>query len=343
MPPTEAAYRLIFESAPDGILVVDRAGTIVDANSEACRLFAYDPDELIDMPVEALIPESVRGHHAGHREGFHSAPRRRPMGVGSELEALDAHGRTFPVEIALSPIEIDGEPCVVATIRDISVRRRLRSFGIGALRAAEEERARIARELHDQTAQELATHIVRLSVLQRSAQAHADEIMDLRNGLRRTAEGVRRVARGLRPPELEDAGFAAALQAHVRQVAEAHDVEIELKVGAAPDGLLDADELLALYRVLQEALSNAVRHSGASLVRVAVGIDVDRVWAAVEDDGCGFDPDAVGADGVSGLGLVGMRERAAMIGGHVSIRSDESGTVVRLDLRNVARTGTEGD
>jgi len=343
MAPTEAEYRLIFESAPDGILVVDRQGTIVDANPEACRLFRYDPEELVGLRVEALIPKGARPRHAGHRADFHERPRTRAMGVADELEALDSRGRTFPVEISLSPIQVGDDPRVVATIRDISIRRRLRSFGIGALRAAEEERARIARELHDETAQELATHIVRLSVLQRSAQTHADEIMDLRDGLRRTAEGVRRVARGLRPPELEDAGFDAALTAHVRQVLEAHDVEIELTVETAPDGLLDPDEMLALYRILQEALSNAVRHANATRIELTVGTDADHVWATVQDDGTGFDPEAVGEDGVSGLGLVGMRERAAMIGGHVSIQSGDVGTTVRLDLRNLARTGTEGD
>jgi PAS domain S-box-containing protein len=343
MPPTEREYKTIFESAPDGILVVDRDGGIVDANAEAVRLFGYAWGDLVGMTVEQLVPEAARDRHAAHRDHFHAHARRRPMGVGTELEAVDAKGRTFPVEISLSPIEVTGEPRVVATVRDISVRRRLRNFGLGALRAAEEERARIARELHDETAQELATHIVRLSILQRSALEHADELTELRDALRRTAEGVRRVARGLRPPELEDAGFAAALHAHVRQVSGAHDIDIDVEIQVPPDPLMDADELLALYRILQEAMSNAVRHSGAGRIRVEVGVDAEHVWAAVEDDGRGFDPAKVGDDGVSGLGIVGMRERASMIGGRVSIDSGSSGTTVRVDLRSIARTGTEGD
>jgi PAS domain S-box-containing protein len=343
MPPTDPEYRTIFESAPDGILVVGRDGRILDANAEAVRLFGYEPDALVGMRVEQLVPEASRGRHAAHRDHFHAHARRRPMGVGTELEAVDAKGRLFPVEISLSPIEVGAETRVVATVRDITIRRRLRNFGIGALRAAEEERARIARELHDETAQELATHIVRLSVLQRSAFEHADELTELRDALRRTAEGVRRVARGLRPPELEDAGFEAALHAHVRQVSGVHDVEIEVEIQTSPDPLLDADELLALYRILQEAMSNAVRHADAGRIRVVIGVDADHVWAAVEDDGRGFDPASVGDDGVSGLGLVGMRERASMIGGRVSIDSGSAGTTVRVDLRSVARTGTEGD
>lgn len=343
MPPTEAEYRTIFESAPDGILVVDREGRIVDANPESGRLFGYEVADLVGMTVDRLVPEAARGRHREHREHFHEHARRRPMGVGAELEAVDARGRSFPVEISLSPIEVGGEARVVATVRDISVRRRLRNFGIGALKAAEEERARIARELHDETAQELATHIVRLSVLQRSAREHADELTALRDALRRTAEGVRRVARGLRPPELDDAGFVPALHAHVRQVSEAHEIEIDVHVETPPDPLLDGHELLALYRILQEAISNSVRHADAARIRVAIGVDADHVWASVEDDGRGFDPEQVGDDGVSGLGLVGMRERASMIGGRVSIDSGAEGTTVRLDLRSIARTGTEGD
>ncbi len=343
MTPTEAEYRTIFESAPDGIVVADRTGRIIDANPEAARLFGYDRDELIGMPVDQLVPDAARGRHAEHREHFHEHARKRPMGVGAELEAVDSGGRTFPVEISLAPIGDEGDARVVATIRDITARRRLRNFGIGALRAAEEERARIARELHDETAQELATHLVRLSVLQRSALEHAEELEQLRDGLRRTAEGVRRVARGLRPPELEDAGFVPALRAHVRQVSEAHDVDIRIGVEATPDKMLDPDELLALYRILQEAISNSVRHAEARRIQVDVGVDSMRVWATVQDDGRGFDPEHVGEDGVSGLGLVGMRERASMIGGRVTIDSGPSGTTVRLELRDLARTGTEGD
>ncbi|MDT8369762.1 MAG: PAS domain-containing sensor histidine kinase [Longimicrobiales bacterium] len=331
MPLSSHTYKVVFDSAPDGIMVVDREGTIVEANAHADHLFGYPDGALVGMRVEELVPRDARERHLGHRDDYHADPRRRPMGVESELEALHARGHTFPVEISLSPVEVGEDHHVIAIVRDISDRRRLRNFGLGALRAAEEERTRIARELHDQTAQELATHIVRLTLLERSASAHSEEITALRDGLRETVEGVRRVARGLRPPELEDAGFIPALRAHLRMVSTAHRVRIDLEGESGPDALLDPDGLLALYRIAQEAIANAVRHAGAERIEVRIEVEDERVRLSIRDDGCGFDPASV-SDGVAGLGLLGMRERASMIGGTVRIRSGEGGTAVSLEV-----------
>lgn len=334
MSETEAVYRRIFEAAPDGVLIVDRDGRIVEANPAAERLFGYDPGELTGRAVEILVPEGVRRRHPAHRSRFHGHPDARPMGAGLQLHGQTRDGSRFPVEISLSPVVHQGEECVIATVRDVTERNRLRDFGAGALRASEEERQRIARELHDDTAQHLATLLVRLRILERSdtPDEWREAVGYVRDELKACAEGVRRIARGLRPPELEDAGVVAALRAHMRIVGEGSPVDTSLE-GEPVDALLPPDARLVLYRVVQEAVSNAIRHSGGERVEVTVRRAGEVVEAEVRDDGKGFSRQEVRGSELRGLGLIGMKERATMVGGQVSIESRPGlGTRVRVEI-----------
>ena len=152
----------------------------------------------------------------------------------------------------------------------------------------------------------------------------------LRVGLHEASDSVRRIARGLRPPALEDAGVVTALQAYVRSLFENQEISSSFDAEAV-DQLLDADRKLVLYRVVQEALSNVVRHSGATTVTVEVKVEGGWVVAVVEDDGSGCEGGRLGDGG--GLGLVGMRERAVGAGGRVMVDSKLGrGTRVRLAI-----------
>ena len=147
-------YQAIFDASPDGLIVVDRDGVITAANPRVEELFGWTADELRGQNVDVLVPQSVGPSHSVHRSRFVADPHNRPMGVGLT---------TFPVEISLSPwTPADGQMRIICTVRDVSDYRRLQNFSEGALRATEEERQRIARELHDDTAQRLATLILRI-------------------------------------------------------------------------------------------------------------------------------------------------------------------------------------
>ncbi|MDH3422933.1 MAG: PAS domain S-box protein, partial [Gemmatimonadota bacterium] len=165
---TTDEYRAVFDAAPDGVAVVDHDGVIRAVNPKVEQMFGWSADELIGRPVEALLPEALREVHVAYREGFIRNPHDRPMGVGLDLKALRSDGSEVPVEISLSPwVQADGGLRVVCSIRDVTGYRRLQNFSEGALRATEEERKRIARELHDDTAQRLATLILRVGALSR--------------------------------------------------------------------------------------------------------------------------------------------------------------------------------
>jgi len=327
-------YRAVFEAAPDGVVLVDGRGRIREANRRTGELFGYARDELLDAPIECLVPEAVRDGHVGQRAAFMEDPHARPMGIGLELRGLRSDGTTFPVEISLSPLRTERGLFVIATIRDVTQRLRLRAFGLGALRAAEEERRRIARELHDDTAQRLAAIQLRLRLLadESSLSDRAALLEEVREDLREAGEAVRRIARGLRPPALEDAGVVTALRSHVRARVEEGGPAVDFEADSV-DGVLDDEGKLVLYRVVQEALSNIVRHADASSVSIRIERVGRSVRAVIRDDGRGFEVARAHREDGRGLGLVGMRERAGLVGGRVEVESEPGGgTRVELEI-----------
>src|SRR5690349_11587474 len=117
---SEVVYRALIDAAPDGIVIVNQEGCIVLVNSQTEKLFGYRRAELLNQPVEILVPARARGKHRFHRAGFMSGPVLRPMGAGLELYGLRKDGTEFPVEIRLSPIQTDSGLLVSSAIRDIT-------------------------------------------------------------------------------------------------------------------------------------------------------------------------------------------------------------------------------
>ena len=334
-PPTfrGASYRAFFEAAPDAIVIVDFEGRIRDLNPQAEKLFGYASEDLLGVAVERLVPDAVRQRHRAQREGYMEDPQTRPMGIGLELRARRKDGIEVPVEIGLSPLITDDGSFVIAIVRDMTERSRLRRLGAVAVRAAEDERARIARELHDDTAQRLAALLLHLQVSRgmEDAEKREGRLDLLRDGLLETAESVRRIAHGLRPPELEEIGLVPALRTLARRVGE--DRGLEVVVESDFVDRLDPEAELALYRIVQEALSNSVRHAGASRLRILLSRKGEALVAVIEDDGRGFDPERTIDGGGGGLGLMGMHERASGLGGKLRIKSaPDAGTRVHVEL-----------
>ncbi|MFV1987986.1 MAG: PAS domain-containing sensor histidine kinase [Gemmatimonadota bacterium] len=328
-----AEFRAVFEGAPDASLIVDVEGTIVAANDEAERLFAYARADLIGQPVDMLLPEESRKRHVGLRAAYVADPVKRPMGMGRELFARRSDGDVVSVEIGLSPVDTEHGRFILAVVHDITERRRLRAFGSGVLQGAEEERQRIARELHDETAQNIAALVLRLQMARRTSDPETRErhLRKLHEDLHRASDGVRRILRGLRPPLLEESGLVPALRSHVKSVLA--DSPLDLTFDAEEvDHHLSPDVRLALYRIVQEALSNVTRHARATSVRIRLSSDGDVVMLDVEDDGVGFDPRRPDPSGGRGLGLLGLVERAAIIGGVARVESSP-GEGTRVSVR----------
>jgi two-component system, NarL family, sensor histidine kinase UhpB len=211
-------------------------------------------------------------------------------------------------------------------------RRRLRDIAARALNATEEERKRIARELHDGTAQTLAALRVRLRVARAAedAEVRSQLLEKIGTELGEATEEIRRIAQGLRPPALDMLGLAPAIESFARGIGDTTGLDVVTEITPVED-LLAPEAELALYRIVQEALSNVSRHSSAQRVTIRLGRSGRAVVASIEDDGRGF---AV-ADEMSsrGLGLFGMQERAAYVGGSVDIESEpDRGTRIRATI-----------
>jgi two-component system sensor histidine kinase UhpB len=212
-------------------------------------------------------------------------------------------------------------------------RRRLREVAARALNAAEEERRRIALELHDDASQRLAAILMRLRLARSVTDATTKDgiLEEVRRELADAADGLRRYAQGLRPPALDELGLGPAIESHVRHISEAAVAPVAVRTEGV--GRLESPEAeLALYRIVQEAITNALRHSGARHIDVDVERCNGAVVATVRDDGSGFDVATVMStpEREHGLGLFGMRERAEYVGGRVDVQSRiGKGTVVR--------------
>lgn len=207
---------------------------------------------------------------------------------------------------------------MVAALEDHA--EHLRALPAQILRAQEEERRRIARELHDEAAQSMTSLLVRLRLLEqaKAPEVAQQRVAELRELTTRALDDVRRIAVELRPSVLDDLGLVDALHAHVDALNRAGGMRVELTAEGL-DGRLPTDLELAFYRVAQEALTNVRRHAQASRACVRLRRVGAQVVLEVEDDGAGFDPRRpVGADS---LGLAGMRERMALIGGDVHVDS----------------------
>jgi two-component system sensor histidine kinase UhpB len=250
------------------------------------------------------------------------SPLRAMENVAQRVEAGDLYARVPFSALADRDLEQLRETFNAMLESSTVYRQRLREIANRALSASEEERKRIARELHDGIAQSLAALRIRLRVARGVPDDDARrELMDqISTEMGEAMEELRRLARGLRPPALDMLGLGPAIESHARNIADAGGMTMELKLQDIGHPLTPEAEL-ALYRVVQEALSNIAKHSGAAFFRVSLGAANNHVFASIEDDGRGFSV-AQAMSEKGGLGLFGMQERAAYVGGTVEIASE---------------------
>ena len=315
----EDQYASIFAGAPDGIIVVDQRGIIVATNARACEQFGYGKGELAGASIETLVPPRLRGAHAGLRTQFDPEVGWRPMGAGLAISGIRKDSSEFPLEISLAALDGGRDSFVVASVRDLSDWDRDRKMRSATIRATERERHRISAELHDDTLQHCAALLIQLRLLANGAPPElGDQILEVRNQLEGVARKIRRIASGLRPPDLDHVGIEGALRAWIR-IQEGLGEEPRFRISVERvDEALTAEERLTVFRILQEAITNAVNHAEASLIEVRLGIRDGRVIGSVTDDGTGFDF-AEARDRPTGLGLAGMLERANMIGAELRL------------------------
>lgn len=227
---------------------------------------------------------------------------------------------------ARAPVDAISDPQIAhlaetfnTTLDDLAAdRARVRELAAQTLRAQEDERKRIARELHDETAQILFAQLMQLTAFREQATGETAVLAERLEAMTAEAlEGVRRVALELRPPALDDLGVDAALADLAQRFGDQRGITVAYDWRGGR-GRLSATVELALYRVAQEALANVARHSGATAARLTVERDPHEVRLTVVDTGIGFD---ITNDAAGRLGIFGMRERIVLVGGAFDVRS----------------------
>ena len=249
----------------------------------------------------------------------------------ARLEEIDPAQPT--AEFVLPRTQVEEVERLAITFRRLlrRIEEERRRSGRLVLRAQEEERRRLARDLHDEVNQALTAILLRLEALSQEAnEPLSREIAQLKALVNQAMEELLRLARQLRPAALDDLGLIAAIDGQIARFSEQSGIQTALHHEGAPEALTD-DQQTVIYRVVQEALSNAAQHSGATFVDFDLRVFPSHgVELRVRDDGRGFDTASPEPNG-RGIGLSGMAERARLVGGELTVNSvPGSGTRVRL-------------
>jgi PAS domain S-box-containing protein len=347
---SEAQLAVIVDSAMDAIITVDAAQNIVLFNRAAEQIFRCPRREALGAPLDRFLPPRFRAAHRGHIEHFaRTGVTSRRMGDVTTLWGLRADGEEFPLEASISQSGEAGERYYTVILRDTTLRkqaedalrqsqRELRELSARVLEAREEEKAHIARELHDELGQLLTALKMDLGWLRERL---PDAELALRAAemgalLDRTVSATRRIMADLRPMMLDDLGLGDAAAWLVDDFAKRSGIACRFELAEDLEEVSKAVGT-AVYRAIQESLTNIARHAGAKNAWVNVAMDEGALQVEVEDDGRGIaQADLAKA---RSLGLRGMRERISFLGGSLEIgRAPRGGTRVRLrvPLRGLA-------
>jgi PAS domain S-box-containing protein len=334
----------IVDSAMDAIITVDEAQNIVLFNRAAEQVFRVRREEMLGTPLDRLLPTRFRGAHRDHIEGFgRTGVTSRRMGDVTTLWALRAGSdEEFPIEASISQAAEGGKRFYTVILRDITLRkqaedslkesqRELRELSARVLEAREEEKAHIARELHDELGQLLTALKMDLGWVRERLPADSElapRVAEMGTLLDRTVGATRRISADLRPLMLDDLGLADAAAWLIDDFAKRSGVTCKVDIAEElPD--LSKAVATAVYRAVQESLTNIARHAGARSAWVVLAVEDDALYVEVEDDGRGIAPEDLAK--ARSVGLKGMRERIAFLGGTFEIaRAPRGGTRLRL-------------
>lgn len=348
----EARMMGIIRSSMEAIITIDESQRIVIFNPAAERVFGCSAMDAIGASLSRFLPERFREGHARHVEQFGvTGVSDRQMGRQRVLYGLRANGEEFPIEASISQIRDATGKLYTVMLRDVTERVRaendlkqsreeLRELSANLQNVREEEKTRIARELHDDLGQQLTALKMDLSALEHmvgpDSGASTDTLEQLRS-MRRlidaTVASVRRIAADLRPVMLDDLGLLPAIDWLAGDFTHRYGIEVDRRI-APGDTNFSRTSATTLFRIVQEALTNVAKHAEATRVELMLRVEGNFCVLRVSDNGRGSHP--AGADGANApgsthfangtngragksFGIIGIRERAHMLGGSVAI------------------------
>jgi len=328
---SEERLRAIVDTAMDAIITFDERGVIDSVNPATERMFGYSGAEMIGREIKMLMTSAF--HEDGYLEGYlMTGGARLFIGINREVEGLRKDGSIFPVDLSVSEFMDKGRHMFSGIYRDISARKQLERR---VLEVATEEQRRIGQELHDTIGQELTALTILAETMAEAVKTRpppaeltiAPKIVE---GVKRTWDQLRAIARGLIPVGVDARGLEAALAEFASQVSKLEGVTCTLDLGNEPVRIEEKKIATHLLRIAQEAVTNAVRHGKASIITLRLEEDEQTITLRIQDNGIEFREQLLENEG---MGLKIMRDRAGLIHARISVGpADPTGNAVTCTL-----------
>lgn len=341
---SEQKYRLLFEwnPMPMWMLSLDES-KFIDVNNAAINHYGYSREEFLNNSITFfLAPEELQRIADAMKDGYKKGTRT------TLWKHMKKNGEIISVEITTHDILHENKAVRLILANDITEKLKaekeleqsneiLRQLTSHLQEIREEERKHIAREIHDELGQQLTVIKMDVSWIRKKTEATnspvLDKIRDLTKILDDTVNTVRKISSRLRPSLLDDLGLVAAMEWYLNDFKQRTGIDIVFHLPKQELELPDSINT-CLFRILQESLTNVARHAGATLVTVILNEDVETIKLMIKDDGKGYD--VSNASGKRTLGIIGMKERAAMIGGKYNIYGKPGeGTIVSIEVPSV--------
>jgi len=337
---SEEQYRTVVETAPDAVVSIDEDSQILFVNPAAIRIFGYESSELIGRSLTMLMPEFLREVHKVGLKRYLATGQRHINWQGTELVGLRKNAEEFPVEVSFGEVIRGSRHIFTGFIRDIKDRKQaeqeLRKLSGRLLRLQDEERRRIAQDLHDSTGQDLAalaTMLGQLSGLTPSTERRKRRLLSECKALAdKCIREVRTLSYVLYPPVLDQAGLEDAIRDYVKGFTNRSGIQVDLELSPRL-ARMTRDVELTLFRVVQESLTNIQRHSGSQRAEIRIHRN-SNLTLEISDIGHGLSRNVQRGKEEPGfevgVGIPSMQERVKLIGGRLEIDSSSQGTTVRV-------------
>jgi PAS domain S-box-containing protein len=318
----EERLRAILETAVEGIITIDEHGAIESFNPAAEKIFGYAAAEVAGKNVAALMPPPHHRRHDGHLENYRRTGRAKIIGRGRETFGRKKDGTVFPIDLAVSEVRLSDRRLFTGFVRDITERKRLEKE---ILEISEREQRRIGQDLHDGLCQHLAgiemlAQVLAQKLAPKKSGDAAGRATEIARAVRAAIGQTRLLARGLSPVTLDSEGLMSALAELAVNTEKMFRVRCKFD---CPKIVKSADHAAAthLFRIAQEAVSNAIKHGRAKTISILLRADASHLRLRVSDDGAGF-PEKFSS---GGMGLRIMQSRIGMIGGTLAIERNPGG------------------
>lgn len=338
-------YRMLFNNANDAVFVTQLSklklyGDFIEVNEVACKKLGYTKDEFLKLSPSAIISPKFIDEFNKQTERLLTNSH-----VIYELVHKAKDSKHIPVEISSHLFTYEGKPTVLSIARDITERKRveekLRKTGLRLRNLAshlqtirEEERTAIAREIHDELGQVLTVLKIQITLLSNKLrddqQELKDKIISISNMIDDTVEKVQRITAKLRPYILDELGLIPAIEWQAQEFQSVTGIKCSFTLPNF-ELFLDSEKSTAIFRIFQEALTNIARHSKAKLISISIHLKAETLMLIVKDNGIGIAQEQT--KDFKSLGIIGMKERALILGGEVTVEGiPDKGTEVRVEI-----------